>query len=357
MSPLTIAILQGTDIDLAPSQTHSGTSSKAHVPIVVRELCSQWEQTVLLFEELSDQSLEVDVLTYTTILSACTQCTQWQKGVALAEEAVSLCLADEKLYNAAISACGEGNHWRRGLAFFEELLSSGLPVDIASCNAMIGACDRAGSWNFALAMLESASNIALRPTILTYAAAFRALANDSSRSSTSTGNVLAKGANKNDLLCDLLGNCQSDSMEGTGFKPVVSQGVARDGAVDLESLSTADQQKSVKMRTFASSFNYGVGVTSTLIEHKGSQLKITMKTPKGTSTSTIHINGTEQGSVDPMEDRPLRVRPQWEGKVLVVSSRRADSAKSLPTNRRFLQGVQMIVESTTQSGLVTRRIF
>ena len=31
--------------------------------------------------------------------------------------------------------------------------------------------------------------------------------------------VLAKGANKNDLLCDLLGNCQSDSMEGTGFKP------------------------------------------------------------------------------------------------------------------------------------------
>ncbi|CAE7928663.1 unnamed protein product, partial [Symbiodinium sp. KB8] len=111
------------------------------------------------------------------------------------------------------------------------------------------------------------------------------------------------------------------------------------------------------MRTFASSFNYGVGVTSTLIEHKGSQLKITMKTPKGTSTSTIHINGTEQGSVDPMEDRPLRVLPQWEGKVLVVSSRRADSAESLPTNRRFLQGVQMIVESTTQSGLVTRRIF
>ncbi|CAE7899898.1 unnamed protein product, partial [Symbiodinium microadriaticum] len=302
-----------------------------------KELCSQWEQTVLLFEELGDQSLEVDVLTYTTILS----------GVALAEEAVGLCLADdasrkqqgfleEKLYNAAISACGEGNHWRRGLAFFEELLSSGLPVDIASCNAMVGACDR---------------------TILTYAAAFRALANDSSRSSTSTGNVLAKGANKNDLLCDLLGNCQSDSMEGTGFKPVVSQGDARDGAVDLESLSTADQQKSVKMRTFASSFNYGVGVTSTLIEHKGSQLKITMKTPKGTSTSTIHINGTEQGSVDPMEDRPLRVLPQWEGKVLVVSSRRADSAESLPTNRRFLQGVQMIVESTTQSGLVTRRIF
>eukprot|EP00438_Fugacium_kawagutii_P027650 Skav229839 [mRNA] locus=scaffold2033:53880:56961:+ [translate_table: standard] len=43
---------------------------------------------------------------------------------------------------------------------------------------------------------------------------------------------------------------------------------------------------------------------------------------------------------------PWNVRSPW-----------ASTLKELPTNRRFMKGSQMIIESTTASGVVTKRIF
>ena len=42
---------------------------------------------------------------------------------------------------------------------------------------------------------------------------------------------------------------------------------------------------------------------------------------------------------------------------VMLLDRWADTLKELPANRRFLQGSKMIIESTTKSGLVVKRIF
>ncbi|CAL1160927.1 unnamed protein product [Cladocopium goreaui] len=110
-------------------------------------------------------------------------------------------------------------------------------------------------------------------------------------------------------------------------------------------------------RTMVQAMGYGVGVMKQIVEHQSNELKVTLISPKGTSTSTIVINGVEQESVDPMDGKMVKVVPCWRGNALEVKSRWADTLKELPVNRRFLKGPQMIIESTTASGLVVKRVF
>eukprot|EP00933_Yihiella_yeosuensis_P071214 TRINITY_DN79413_c0_g1_i1.p1 TRINITY_DN79413_c0_g1~~TRINITY_DN79413_c0_g1_i1.p1 ORF type:complete len:296 (-),score=45.46 TRINITY_DN79413_c0_g1_i1:79-966(-) len=110
-------------------------------------------------------------------------------------------------------------------------------------------------------------------------------------------------------------------------------------------------------RSTASAFGYGVKTIVNVITLTDDRLEVYTKTPLGENTQTVFINGQEQDCVDAFENKPIKVTPEWDGAVLLCKSRRADSSAPLPSNRRFMVGEEMFVESELPNGLVIKRIF
>eukprot|EP00434_Breviolum_minutum_P045043 symbB.v1.2.040304.t1/scaffold7134.1/size13104/1 len=271
--------------------------------IAVCESCRRWEMALQLWHELQLRSLQTDVMTYSGLISSCSACEQWQAAMELVSGILS---------NTAVQPDDSGK-WELALAFFADLQFATMQPDVPTYNAAMSACERNSSWQWALHLLGNMRSTKLPWNLITCSTALRAS---------------EKG--KLEMLATSL------------FTEM--QGIALIGLL-------------MGPRTMASAMNYGVGVMTQIIDHHGNALKVTLISPKGTSTSTILINGEEQESVDPMDGRAVKVVPTWRGKELEVKTRWASTLKELPINRRFFKDSQMIIESTTASGLVVKRIF
>mmetsp|Transcript_10419 Transcript_10419/g.25134 ORF Transcript_10419/g.25134 Transcript_10419/m.25134 type:complete len:215 (+) Transcript_10419:62-706(+) len=117
-----------------------------------------------------------------------------------------------------------------------------------------------------------------------------------------------------------------------------------------------EQGQGYMMRRMAKSMGYGVGKVHQTIEQDGDVLTITITNPKGTTVMKFTVNGEEQDSRDPMEDKPVKILPQWDGDALVLATRNSAGA-ALPTTRRFLRDEEMVMELTTPNGVSAKRVF
>lgn len=117
------------------------------------------------------------------------------------------------------------------------------------------------------------------------------------------------------------------------------------------------------IRKAASSMSYGIGKSFNIIEHTGDTIKVENQNPGGGAhVQKYRIDGTEQDDVLPRENTAIKLVPTWEdvggAPAIAIRVRRVDDPKKgMPMSRRYMFGATMVVESTSPSGLVTKRIF
>eukprot|EP00437_Effrenium_voratum_P020786 CAMPEP_0181447396 /NCGR_PEP_ID=MMETSP1110-20121109/26600_1 /TAXON_ID=174948 /ORGANISM="Symbiodinium sp., Strain CCMP421" /LENGTH=194 /DNA_ID=CAMNT_0023571507 /DNA_START=1 /DNA_END=585 /DNA_ORIENTATION=+ len=108
-------------------------------------------------------------------------------------------------------------------------------------------------------------------------------------------------------------------------------------------------------RSLAKSRGYGVKSVHQAVEHSLDKIKVVQTTPKGTTVSEIRLDGTEQDSTDPIENRAVKVLPKWDGQTLVIVSRSKD--KELITVRRHMRGEETVQELETPGKVLVKRVF
>eukprot|EP00435_Cladocopium_sp_Y103_P002845 s812_g1.t1 len=312
----------------------------------------QWQLALALLWECCMLHQCFSVVLFNACIAVCESCRRWEVALDLWQElrlrgglehlaqlhfrqnrttlTLNGCLEEDAMtFSGLISSCSVCEQWALAMELVQEVFAAdNVQPDVIVYNTAIGACSESGSWQLALAILERLQTATVRADVPTYNAAISA--------------------------CETCNNrCQPLSLAFlSSIKPSVKY---------LKTSSAKSLSKKLRFisrtRTMVQAMGYGVGVMKQIVEHKSNEMKVTLISPKGTSTSTIVINGVEQESVDPMDGKKVKVVPCWRGNALEVKSRWADTLKELPVNRRFLKGPQMIIESTTASGLVVKRVF
>ncbi|CAE7250134.1 unnamed protein product [Symbiodinium sp. CCMP2592] len=134
----------------------------------------EWERALSLFSTAG--ALQADVVTLTTVMSACEAGLKWQEAIAVLFEAVGESVLpdpDPTAFNVAISSCSKVQNWRAALAvlsssFSSSERSSGRFPDVISYNAVLGSCKQKESWRQALALLQDMSHRSLVPDLTTF---------------------------------------------------------------------------------------------------------------------------------------------------------------------------------------------
>ncbi|CAE7501855.1 unnamed protein product, partial [Symbiodinium necroappetens] len=136
----------------------------------------EWERALSLFSAAGVAcALQADVVTLTTVMSACEAGLKWQEAVAVLFEAVGESLLpdpDPTAFNVAISSCSKVQNWRAALAVLRSEShserSSGRFPDVISYNAVLGSCKQTESWRQAIALLHDMSQRSLVPDLTTF---------------------------------------------------------------------------------------------------------------------------------------------------------------------------------------------
>jgi hypothetical protein len=109
------------------------------------------------------------------------------------------------------------------------------------------------------------------------------------------------------------------------------------------------------LRKMARSVGYGVGRSVQDISLDGDEFIVVSEGGPTITKLVLHIGGGEEQSIG-LDGDPVMVLARWEGQALWMESRRMDGTK-LPPTRRYLDGEEMVVENSTSSGLMVRRLF
>ncbi|CAJ1392177.1 unnamed protein product [Effrenium voratum] len=133
------------------------------------ERCSQWQQALQLLDN------DPNLVTVNAAISACEKAGQWRKVLRLLEELPGRSLrADEISYNAALSALEKGGQWQRALQLLELVENQKMELCVISYSAAISACEKRGEWRVALQLLEEMLTRQLRADVIACSAVISA---------------------------------------------------------------------------------------------------------------------------------------------------------------------------------------
>jgi hypothetical protein len=109
-------------------------------------------------------------------------------------------------------------------------------------------------------------------------------------------------------------------------------------------------------RKMAKGANYGVGLTSFVVQQDGDRVVIRFSTGLSSHTSELQVGAGEQETVHE-DGTPVIAVPRWEGPALIVESRRKDNSAAMQPAKRYLQGEELVVESVSSKGDIVKRFF
>ena len=138
-------------------------------------LAADSEKAFDFFQQLREQSLEPNVVTFSTVISAC----QKQEDAAAALDLLasmdrSHIVPNTITYSSAISAC-ERAHWTElALSLFHSMQRVDLQADCICYNSVISACEKGKRAETALDLLETMRATRVQTTGVTYSAVISA---------------------------------------------------------------------------------------------------------------------------------------------------------------------------------------
>ncbi|CAK0844725.1 unnamed protein product, partial [Prorocentrum cordatum] len=91
----------------------------------------QWQRALALLSEMCEATLEPNAISYSAVISSCEKCEQWQRALSLLSEMWEATLEPNAIsYSAVISACGKCEQWQRALALLSEMREATLETDV-----------------------------------------------------------------------------------------------------------------------------------------------------------------------------------------------------------------------------------
>ena len=123
----------------------------------------RWQHAMLLSERLFTQRLRADVITSSSLITACA--AHWAYAVRLIglwDIAPSVVT-----FNAAMNACGKGFEWQQALVLLQDLRAEELQADVITFNSLISACAKSSEWQLAACFFSEAAKEVV-PSIITY---------------------------------------------------------------------------------------------------------------------------------------------------------------------------------------------
>ena len=104
-----------------------------------------WRVPVSMVHKLRETGLSADGILLCAATSACCKMLRWQLAVQLAASARAWDVAPTvATLNAVMSAVGE--RWEQALEYFDGLKHSHCQLDVVSCGSAMQTCDRASQW-------------------------------------------------------------------------------------------------------------------------------------------------------------------------------------------------------------------
>ncbi|CAK0880212.1 unnamed protein product [Prorocentrum cordatum] len=134
------------------------------------EKAEKWQRALVLLSKMWEVRLEPNVIS----LRRRDQRLREGQAVAAGSGAAHRCAGGEARaqlsYSAGISACEKGNQWQRALALLNEAREAKLELAVISYNAGVRACERGGQWQRALALLGEMQEAKHDPDSISYTA-------------------------------------------------------------------------------------------------------------------------------------------------------------------------------------------
>eukprot|EP00435_Cladocopium_sp_Y103_P047348 s100_g13.t2 len=116
-----------------------------------------WQLAIHLKVQMKESGLSPDMLSKNCLLGACACATRWIEALEIFAHGEPFGKADVVSSTGVIIACGAASEWQRALQMFQQL---DLSADLSARNAAISALSRAGQWQHALLLLQK--GLALR---------------------------------------------------------------------------------------------------------------------------------------------------------------------------------------------------
>ncbi|CAJ1420432.1 unnamed protein product [Effrenium voratum] len=180
MSPWQLGI---SLLALAPKLKMLPDAVSHNAAISACEKVGAWEQALDLLQDLRRLGL-LSTLSFNAAISACARTFRWDLALLLREDLASCGLQPDLItYSSLISACEKGLVWRRALAIFSELSwgedpgtgkREGIKPDLVLCNAVISACEKGQQWEKALWLVMTLRKLGPSPDAVSYSAAISA---------------------------------------------------------------------------------------------------------------------------------------------------------------------------------------
>ncbi|CAE7947594.1 unnamed protein product, partial [Symbiodinium sp. KB8] len=109
---------------------------------------------VWLFRRLVKDHLQPDLVTYTSMISACDKAHRPDWALELLHDLQGSDLqTDTVAYNAAIGACEKEARWESSILLFAKMAQRFLEASLLTRNSVLGCCQSAGQWQWALHLL------------------------------------------------------------------------------------------------------------------------------------------------------------------------------------------------------------
>ncbi|CAK0903265.1 unnamed protein product [Prorocentrum cordatum] len=106
-------------------------------------------------------------LSYSAGISACEKGGHWRQALSLLSELSEVSLQpDVIIYSAVASACEKGRQWQQALLLLDEMRQVTLKLDLICYNAGISACEKDGQWQQALFLLGELAQVRLEPHVI-----------------------------------------------------------------------------------------------------------------------------------------------------------------------------------------------
>eukprot|EP00953_Heterococcus_sp_UTEX-ZZ885_P027059 14563-Heterococcus_DN1.PRE.2 len=120
--------------------------------------------------------MQLDVVTYSTTITACANSKQLEKALQLFDEYKQTGAAlSVDICTAAITACCYSKELQLAFQKFEEMKAAGIQPDVITYTVLIQACNNCQQWQQAAALYEQIEDsVEVRPNRRTYHEAVRA---------------------------------------------------------------------------------------------------------------------------------------------------------------------------------------
>ena len=125
-----------------------------------------WECSLALYRRMTEEGLQPDVQTHSSIISSCEAAGEWQRALWVLQQIIdnskdSPSSLNMYCWNAALSACEKGGAWVEALDLYERMIESPFKPNVVTFNSMMEALDKADQKEMAQSIYDEGLDLGL----------------------------------------------------------------------------------------------------------------------------------------------------------------------------------------------------